>query len=103
MPDFYASKTGDSFVASPGAPNDLVVGLTYAVEQANKLGGKNSFCLWTDNDIVGKSLVEPIYDGIDKSKFLVADITYLNLNVTYEVGYAIGRRKRAVLTRNKRV
>ncbi len=94
------AKEAESFVASPGAPTELVAGLTYAVEQANKLG-KNSFHLWTDNDIVGKSLVEPIYDGINKSAFLVADITYLNLNVAYEVGYAIGRSKRAVLTRNK--
>jgi len=101
MPKSDVTEAATSFVASPGAPADLISGLTYAVDQANKLGRKNSFHLWTDNDIVGRSLVEPIYDGIEKSKFLVADITYLNLNVAYEVGYAIGRAKRAVLTRNK--
>ncbi len=88
------------FVASPGAPAELLSGLTSAVAQANAASPRHIFHLWTDNDIVGKSLVEPIYDGIDKSGFFIADITYLNLNVTYEVGYAIGRSKRAVLTRN---
>jgi hypothetical protein len=84
MPEHDATQAAESFVASPGAPAELVSGLTYAVGQANKLGRKNSFHLWVDNDIVGKSLVEPIYDGIEKSKFLVADITYLNLNVAYQ-------------------
>ena len=33
--------------------------------------------------------------------FIVADITVLNFNVTYEIGYAIGCGKRALLTRNE--
>jgi len=31
---------------------------------------------------------------IDDSPFVIADITYLNLNVVYEIGFAIGRNKR---------
>lgn len=88
------------FVASPGRPDDLIAGLTSALQKATELSAAHSFRLWKDNDGVGTALVEPIYANIVKSAFLVADITYLNLNVTYEIGYAIGRSKRAILTRN---
>ncbi|MCP5268921.1 MAG: hypothetical protein H6943_07780 [Zoogloeaceae bacterium] len=52
---------------------------------------------WAFNDIAGTPLVSPIIDGIDESQFVVADITYLNPNVVYEIGFAIGRSKRAFL------
>jgi len=36
----------------------------------------------------------------DPALGLVADVTRLNFNVTYEVGYAIGLKKRVLLVRN---
>ena len=42
-----------------------------------------------------------ILEKIDESPYVVADITYLNLNVVYEIGFAIGRSKRAFLVRRK--
>lgn len=58
---------------------------------------------WAFNDIAGAPLVSPIIEGIDESQFIVADITYLNPNVVYEVGYAIGRSKRAFLVRHSSI
>lgn len=58
---------------------------------------------WPFNDIAGKNLISPIIEGIDASPFVVADITYLNLNVVYEIGYAIGRKKKVQLIRNSKV
>ncbi len=58
---------------------------------------------WEFNDISGRILISPIIEGIDSSSFLVADITYLNLNVVYEIGYAIGRRKKVLLIRNSNI
>lgn len=55
---------------------------------------------WVFNDIAGAPLVSPILSKIDESPFVVADITYLNVNVVYEVGFAIGRGKRAFLIRH---
>jgi hypothetical protein len=56
---------------------------------------------WQFNDVAGNPLVSPILEKIDDSLFVVADITYLNLNVVYEIGFAIGHRKRAFLIRHK--
>lgn len=55
---------------------------------------------WEELDIPGRFISEQVLHQIDKSDFLVADITVLNFNVTYEIGYAIGRGKRLVLVRN---
>ena len=42
----------------------------------------------------------PIFEGITQNDLLIADITSLNFNVTYEIGYAIGRGKRAFLIKH---
>jgi hypothetical protein len=48
-------------------------------------------------------LISPIIEKIESSPFIVADITYLNLNVIYEVGFGIGRRKKVHLIRGRDV
>lgn len=56
---------------------------------------------WKQIDIPGRFIVEGILQKIDEADFVVADITQLNFNVTFEVGYALGRSKRVVPTINK--
>lgn len=56
--------------------------------------------LWQENDISGRLLTDPIFNTIGQLDFLIADITTLNFNVTFEIGYAIGLRKRVFLVRN---
>jgi hypothetical protein len=87
------------FVASPGRPAELVGPLTDAIALANQRNPLG-FQLWIENDIAGRPLIAPIHESIRNSPIFIADITYLNLNVTYEIGYAIGRSKRVLLTRN---
>jgi hypothetical protein len=55
---------------------------------------------WVFNDSAGNPLISPILERIDESPFVVADITYLNLNVVYEIGFTVGRGKRAFLIRH---
>jgi hypothetical protein len=49
----------------------------------------------------GNPLISPIIDRIEESAFIIADITTLNLNVVYEIGFAVGRRRRAYLIRHQ--
>lgn len=56
---------------------------------------------WPFNDAVGTPVVSPILEKIDELPFVVGDITYLNLNVVYEIGFAIGRGKRVFLIRHE--
>jgi hypothetical protein len=55
---------------------------------------------WVENDISGRFLRAPIIEAIDEAACLFADISVLNFNVTYEIGYAIGRSKRTILVRH---
>ena len=55
---------------------------------------------WEENDISGRPLTDPIFEKIAKADALIADITTMNFNVTFEIGYAIGLGRRVWLYRN---
>jgi hypothetical protein len=67
-----------------------------AVRHANALTQPYDYHPWPFNDVAGEPLISPILENIDESAFVVADVTFLNLNVVYEVGYAIGKKRRVV-------
>ena len=56
---------------------------------------------WEEIDIPGRFIATEVLKFIEKGNSFVADITKLNFNVVYEVGFAIGCRKRAILLRNE--
>ena len=84
-------------------PSDVSVAETVmdAVRRANALPLPVRYEPWSFNDVSGSPLVSPILEKIDDSPFVVAEITNLNLNVVYEIGFAIGRCKRAFLVRHR--
>lgn len=88
------------FLAYPAQPTELSKTIELAIESANRMNYNYKFSGWPENDIAGRPLNEPILSGISKAPFIIADITFLNFNVTYEIGFAIGSNKRAVLARN---
>ena len=89
------------FVAYPAQDQGLANGIMAAVSKANALPLPVIYEPWPFNDVAGQHLVSPILEKIDKSPFIVADITHLNLNVVYEIGFTIGKCKRAFLVRHK--
>jgi hypothetical protein len=84
-----------AFASSPGAIGSVI---RATADKLNKRGMKVH--PWTDNDISGKPLADPIFRGIDEAPFVVADVTRPNFNVYFEVGYGIGRRKKVHLVSN---
>ena len=88
------------FVAYPSRDPALAKTVMDAVRRANALPLPVLYEPWPFNDVPGNPLVSPILERIDDSPFVIADITYLNLNVVYEIGFAIGRCKRAFLVRH---
>jgi hypothetical protein len=92
-----------SFVAYPSRDVALATEILQGVQKANRKLSTLRYEPWVFNDIVGNPLISPIIEGIDASKFIVADITYLNANVVYEIGFAIGRRRRCFLVRHQSI
>ena len=89
------------FLAYPAEPAELSATIELAINIANRTNCEYVFRGWPENDIAGRPLIEPILSGINEAAFVIADITLLNFNVTYEIGFAIGSAKRAVLIRNE--
>jgi hypothetical protein len=58
---------------------------------------------WSQQDRSGAPLGESVETWIDEAEAVVADITFVNDNVKYEIGYALGARKRLRLIRNETV
>ncbi|WP_018234452.1 hypothetical protein [Thioalkalivibrio thiocyanodenitrificans] len=79
----------EGFFAYASQPHQLTRLIQEAVAIANRSGGCH-YTTWEENDIAGRPLTAPIFEGLDGANALVADITTMNLNVTFETGYAIG-------------
>jgi hypothetical protein len=90
-----------AFVAYTSRDDEVATIVFEAVRTANARPLSVRYVPWQFNDVSGRPLVSPIIENIDKSPFVVADITYFNLNVVYEIGYAIGRFKRVILVRHR--
>lgn len=94
------SEVGHAFVAYPSRDAQLAQLISIGVGKANRKVKHIRYDPWEFNDIAGTPLISPILEGIEESNYIVADITYLNPNVVYEIGYAIGSRKRTFLVRH---
>jgi hypothetical protein len=90
------------FYAYPsGLP--LVVDAARSASQLLQRSGTVSLTLWEEMDVPGKFIREEILQKITLSDILVADISRLNFNVVYEIGFAIGRGKRVFLLRHRAI
>jgi len=63
----------------------------------------NDFVPWVAKDNSGSPLARSVESWLEESESVVADITYVSDNVTYEIGYAIGLGKPVRLIRNDTV
>ena len=93
-----ATKGFFAYTAAPAALGETIE-RTLGQLQDSRQGV--SVTSWRALDIAGRFIPNEIETKIDAADFLIADITFLNFNVTYEVGYSIGRRKRVILVRNR--
>lgn len=91
------------FVAYPSRPPQIGQAVSAAVSKLITRSRAIQLSTWEENDVAGRFIAGTILAEIDAGDVLVADITRLNFNVVFEVGYAIGRRKRVYLIRNSAI
>lgn len=89
------------FFAYPARPAQIIATIRTSIEEVKRFHAVADLVGWEELDIAGRFISSEVLRGIDQAEFLIADITTLNFNVTYEVGYAIGRGKRVVIVRNE--
>ena len=61
-------------------------------------GSRVRFKLWPTLTASGKPLAKTIMENIDRAQIFACDLTYPNNNVSFELGYAIGRFKRLFIS-----
>ena len=93
----------NGFYAYPAHPKDIGDTIERALTEVNNTNNAITLSSWKAMDIAGHFISEEVLNGIDNCNHFIGDISVLNFNVTYEIGYAIGRKKRVVLTKNKSI
>ena len=92
------------FYAYPNYPPGIGETIASALSKLNEISDikRNSvrFTKWTDNPVAGSRLIRTVLSQIDRSQIFSCDLTYPNLNVSFELGYAIARFKRIFTTLN---
>ncbi len=90
QPDYQVPR---AFFAYPSALFAGSEAIREAVEQINK-SHLVSIQTWEDLQVTGKNIIQEICRAIDSAQIFCADLTSLNPNVMFELGYAVGRNKR---------
>ena len=82
-----------AFFAYPSRSPTLKEAIHVAVPELNKKG-QVKIKTWEECNIGGKFVINTICDAINEAKLFFADLTGLNANVMFELGYAVARDKR---------
>ena len=90
------------FYAFPSGPQHLVETLEAAIQSISEEGVVAAKS-WRSLSISGKVVITEILKAIDKASVFACDLTYLNSNVLFELGYATGRSKRIWISRNRAI
>jgi len=93
----------NGFFAYPARPAEVGQCIELALQHIGKVHADKSIKSWRQLEIVGHFISEEVLSNVKEADFLIADISELNFNVTYEIGYAIGLKKPVLLTKNKSV
>jgi hypothetical protein len=80
------------FFAYPSYPADLNETIDGAIELLNKNSGLHVQS-WKKMNVNGKFIINEILTEIDAADIFLCDLTYLNFNVLFELGYAIAKKK----------
>ena len=95
-----ANTIPEAFFAYPSSRPLLSESIREAVREINT-GRRVKIQTWEDYKGGGNSIINTIWDAINRADLFFADVTGLNPNVMFELGYAIARNRRIWLIFNK--
>src|SRR5277367_6305281 len=95
-----AERPPSGFFAYLSTPPSIPVTIAAAIQGINRTQ-KAMIKSWEELRINGKYIISEICEAIDHSDFFCADVTGINPNVMFELGYAIATNKRIWLIRDE--
>jgi hypothetical protein len=84
-----APDVDETFFLYGSDPDAIAYTIEAAVKKLPRTGAQR-WCTWRDLPVPGQIIFCEICKGMRRSATVVADVTTLNFNVLFEIGYAIG-------------
>ena len=81
-------------------PNEVAESARAGADAVHSISHHERPFSWADPGAAGSFVSFPVTENIDTCDYLVADLTRLTFNISYLVGYAIGRSKPLLITKN---
>ncbi len=78
------------FIVYPSFPEQIGKTISIVEKKLSTQPYNLNIQSWKQLDIPGKFIADEVLDKIRNSNIIIADITYLNFNVTFEIGFSIG-------------
>lgn len=88
--DFSTSLRSDALFLYSSSPASIAHTIELAVERLSQVAGDRSWKSWKNLDIPGQIIFCEICKAIRHSRLIVPDITTLNFNLMFEIGFALG-------------
>lgn len=88
--DFGCALNSDGLFLYPNQPTQVATTIEGAVGELSKVAGEKKWKSWKALNVAGQIIFCEICKAIRFSQLVVADITTLNFNLLFEIGYALG-------------
>ena len=98
-----ANSPAVTFFVYPAEPPIVAETIDSTLAKLGTVPGHSIFRPWTETNIAGHFIGTEVLNEIANASRVVADVSVLNFNVTYEIGYTIGRKKPLILLRNRAI
>lgn len=90
---FGNPTTSDGFFVYPNDPEIIASTIEESITKLKSTSQRKHWISWKDLDISGQIIFCKICKALRFTKLVIADVTTLNFNLLFEIGYAIGLGK----------
>jgi hypothetical protein len=80
----------DALFLYPGDPETISATIERAIEGLRRVAGNKKWVSWRDLNVSGQIIFCEICKAIRFTRLVVADVTTLNSNLLFEIGFALG-------------
>jgi hypothetical protein len=88
--DFSTALHSDALFLFPSTPASVASVIEESVTQLSKVSGDRQWKTWKNLDVPGQIIFCEVCKAIRFTRLVVADVTTLNFNLLFEIGYALG-------------
>jgi hypothetical protein len=87
---FENAPRSEGFFLYPSEPEIIAATIEVAVAQLRTAAGDRNWLTWRELGVAGQIIFCQICKALRFSNFVIADVTTLNFNLLFEIGFAIG-------------